>query len=67
MANKLILKRTSTQAKVPLTSDLDLGELAINTWDGRLFAKKNDGSATIVDLKQNDPVRILGDASSTYA
>lgn len=67
MANKLILKRTSTQGKIPQTSDLDLGELAINTWDGRLFAKKNDGSATIIDLKQNDPVRILGDASSTYA
>lgn len=67
MANKIIIKRTNVQGRVPTTTDLDLGELAINTYDGRFFAKKNDGSASIVDLKQNDPVRILGDASSTYA
>jgi hypothetical protein len=67
MANKIIIKRASTTGKVPLVTDLDLGELAINTYDGRLFAKKNDGSAAIIDLKQNDPVRVLGDASSTYA
>lgn len=67
MANKIIIKRTGTQSKVPLTTDLDLGELAINTYDGRLFAKKNDGSASIVDLTKNDPIRVLGDASSTYA
>ena len=67
MANKIIIKRTGTQSKVPLTTDLDLGELAINTYDGRLFAKKNDGSASVVDLTRNDPIRVLGDASSTYA
>lgn len=66
MANKVLIKRASTTGKVPLVSDLDLGELAINTYDGRLFAKKNDGSATVIDLKQNDPIRVLGDASSTY-
>ena len=67
MANKIILKRTSVQGRIPTTADLDLGELAINTYDGRFFAKKNDGSASIIDLKQNDPIRVLGDATSTYA
>jgi len=67
MANKIILKRTNVQGRIPTTNDLDLGELAINTFDGRFFAKKNDGSLSVIDLKQNDPVRILGDASSTYA
>jgi len=67
MANKIILKRASTQGRVPVVADLDLGELAINTFDGRLFAKKNDGSAAIIDLKQNDPIRVLGDASGSYA
>ena len=66
MANKVLIKRASTTGKVPLVTDLDLGELAINTFDGRLFAKRNDGSATVIDLKQNDPIRVLGDASSTY-
>ena len=67
MANKILIKKSSTQGAVPTTAQLDLAELAINTFDGRLFAKKNDGSASIVDLKQNDPIRILGDASSTYS
>lgn len=67
MANKIVIKRASTTGKIPTTSDLDLGELAINTYDGRLFAKRNDGSPTIIDLKQNDPIRVLGDASSNYA
>lgn len=67
MANKLLIKRTSTQGRIPTTTDIDLGELAINTYDGRFFAKKNDGSASIIDLKQNDPIRVLGDATSSYA
>jgi hypothetical protein len=67
MANKILIKKSSTQGAVPTTAQLDLAELAINTFDGRLFAKKNDGSASIVDLKQNDPIRILGDATSTYS
>jgi hypothetical protein len=67
MANKILIKKSSTQGAVPTTAQLDLAELAINTFDGRLFAKKNDGSASIVDLKQNDPIRILGDATSSYS
>jgi len=67
MANKIILKRANTTGKIPLVTDIDLGELAINTFDGRLFAKKNDGTASIIDLKQNDPIRVLGDATSAYA
>ena len=65
MANKIILKRTSTQNRVPTTSDLDLGELAINTYGGRLYAKKNDGSAAIVDLTENDTVSLSGDATGS--
>ena len=39
MANKLLLKKSSVAAKVPLTSDLDYGELALNYADGKLFYK----------------------------
>ena len=39
MANKVLLKKSSTGAKVPLTSDLDYGELAINYADGKLYYK----------------------------
>lgn len=49
MAN-IRLKRSSVAAKVPLVSDLDLGEMAINTNDGKVFIKKDDGTASIVEV-----------------
>lgn len=39
MANKVLLKKSSTGAKVPLVTDLDYGELAINYADGKLYYK----------------------------
>ena len=47
MAQVLKLKRSATAYKVPSTSDLLLGELAMNTADGKIYFEKNDGSATI--------------------
>jgi hypothetical protein len=43
-------KRTNVQGRVPTTSDLVLGQLAINTHDGKLFLKKDDGSESIVEI-----------------
>jgi hypothetical protein len=43
-------KRSSVADKVPQTSDLALGELAINTRDGKLFLKKDDGIETVVEI-----------------
>jgi hypothetical protein len=48
MANIIKHKRSSATGAVPTPADLALGELAINTTDGRLFTKKTDGS--VVDL-----------------
>lgn len=50
MATVIQLKRSSTQNDVPTTSDLSLGELAVNTYHGRLYTEKNDGSAAIVEV-----------------
>lgn len=50
MTQTIKLKRTSTRGKAPGTSNLELGELAINTYDGRVFIKKNDGSDEIVEI-----------------
>ncbi len=44
MANKIILKKSSVASKVPTTSDLDFGELAVNYTDGKLYYKKADGT-----------------------
>ena len=43
-------KRSAVPAKVPSIVDLALGELAINTYDGKLFIKKNDGTESIVEI-----------------
>lgn len=50
MAQVVKLKRSSVEGKVPTTSNLELGELSINTHDGRAFLKKNDGSDSIEHL-----------------
>lgn len=50
MSNRIKLKRSSTVSKVPQLADLTLGELAINTFDGKLFFKKNNGSDSIESI-----------------
>lgn len=44
MANKILHKRSSTASNVPTAGQLDYGEIAINTADGKLFIKKSDNS-----------------------
>lgn len=46
---QILLKRSETRGSVPLPSDLALGEIAINTADGRLFLKLSDGKVISVD------------------
>ena len=50
MANTVKLKRSAVSGKIPLTSDLSLGELALNTYDGKLFTLINNGTASVVQL-----------------
>lgn len=50
MANTFKLKRSSVSGKVPTTGDLQLGELAVNTFDGKLYTLKNNGTASVVEI-----------------
>jgi hypothetical protein len=50
MANTVVLKRSAVTGRNPTTSDLALGELALNTYDGNLFFKKDSGTASIVTV-----------------
>jgi len=50
MAQTVRLKRSATQGAAPSTSDLALGEVAINTYDGKMYIKKDDGTASIVEI-----------------
>ena len=54
MATNIVLKRSSSSGAVPSTSDLALGEIAINTYDGKMFTKKTvSGTSSIVELTGN--------------
>ena len=41
------IRRSAVEGKRPQLEDLELGELALNTYDGRLFAKKDTGGVGI--------------------
>lgn len=62
MANTVKIKRSAVSGKVPLTTDLELGELALNTFDGKLYTKKDNGTVSIIQVGAGD---FVGPASST--
>ena len=61
MATVITFKKSSTQNAVPTTSDITLGELAVNTYHGRFYTEKNDGS-TIVEVGSNPASFTINDA-----
>jgi len=50
MAQTIKLRRSATQGGTPTTSQLSLGEVAINTYDGKLYIKKDNGTESIVEI-----------------
>ena len=52
------LRRSATAGAIPTTSNLDLGELALNTNDGKLYMKTTEGSL--------DSVIQVGTATDSY-
>jgi hypothetical protein len=65
MANVVKLKRSAVSGKQPSVSDLQLGEVALNTHDGNLFFKKDDGSQSIVQVVTTDGTQSL--TNKTFA
>ena len=50
MANQIKIKQSAVPSRVPTTSDLALGELGVNTYDGKLYTRKNNGTASIIEI-----------------
>ena len=51
MAQKIRIRRSALQGNAPTTAQLDLGELALNTFDGKLYTKKNqNGTESIIEI-----------------
>ena len=66
MAQTVKLKRSSVAKKVPTASDLELGELAMNTVDGKVYFEKNDGSPSVQTILTTDS-QITGSIELTGA
>ena len=47
------IKRSAVSGNAPTTAQLELGELALNTYDGKLFTEINTGSPSIVEIGSN--------------
>ena len=77
MANKVLLKKSSTAAKVPVVGDLDYGELALNYTDGKLYYKTASNTidsipsvsatATLTNKTLTSPTINSGALSGTFS
>ena len=57
MAQTIKLKRSSTSGNTPTTSQLALGEMAINTTDGKVFIKKSvSGTESVVEVSNSQSI-----------
>ena len=59
MAQIVKLKRTSVQGKVPTISNVELGELAMNTYDGRIFFEKSSSVESIQEILSTNTGRAI--------
>jgi hypothetical protein len=65
MAVKIELKRSAVPGKIPTVNQLDLGELAINTYDGTVYLKQDNGVQSIIQLISTASGSLM--ASASYA
>lgn len=56
MASIVQLKRSALSGKVPGTGSLDLGELAVNTYDGKIYFKKSGSVESIQTIVTTNAV-----------
>jgi hypothetical protein len=67
MASIIRLKRTTTPGSVPTTSDLSLGELAINVHDGKVFLRRSGSVDDVREILTNEFTGSLGVSGSITA
>jgi hypothetical protein len=64
MANQFLkLRRSAVPGRIPSTSSLDFGEIALNTYDGLAFMKKSGSNGEQVVIIGSDPLDITGSAN----
>lgn len=64
--NLVRLKRSNVQGKVPTVTDIEYGELAINTYDGYIYLKRNgDGGEEIARFRDEPTFTVFGRNQNT--
>ena len=56
MAQNIILKRSAVPGRVPDTGSINLGEVAINTFDGKLYFKKSGSVQSVETIVTTDSI-----------
>ena len=59
MSTLIKLRRSAVPGRAPTTAQLELGELAINTADGKIYIKQNDGVTESIVEFSADPNDLL--------
>lgn len=54
MANSILHKRSAVPSRAPTTADLAVGEFGVNSYDGKVFFKKDDGTPIIKEIANVD-------------
>ena len=68
MAQIIRLKRSTTPGSAPTTSDLSIGEIAINVYDGKVFLRRSGSVDDIREVITNEytgSVNITGSVTAT--
>ena len=65
MADKILIKRSLTSGSIPTTASLDVGEIAVNVNDGKLFLRRSGSLGNdvipLVSIGVNNSGSIIGD------
>jgi len=60
MAQVLKLRRSNIQGNIPSVSQIDFGELALNTYDGKIFMRKSGSNGNeVIEIGANDSSQII--------
>jgi hypothetical protein len=59
MSSTFLLKRSSVSGHVPALTSLSAGELAVNTWDGKLFVRTTENEIKTFSNDSNQPFVLI--------
>lgn len=65
MSQTILSKRSATPGKIPTVAQLQLGEIAINTHDGKMYIKRDNGMQSIIDVTR-DPFPDQSDKAGMF-